>query len=207
MAIQKIHHETYEVVKFVEHGGKCRAVMDYIPGTLLVYRLLEKKSITKGIVLEWFHMLAAELDKCQRARRGQCYRYLNPYSVLVTEDGRIRLLDLSAESNDFVFQMLQRPVMREHFVNLAVLGGGRARLAVDLYCMGKTMQYVLSQTEWHVKFTRREEYVLRRVIEKCLGENTKRSYENLQQVQRELPKVPAEEKEKGMGKRFRFFEW
>lgn len=197
MTIRKIHHETYEVVRFVEHGGRCRVVMDCVPGTLLVYRLLEKESITRSVVLEWFHMLAAELDKCQRARRGQCYRYLNPYSVLVTENERIRLLDLSAASNDFVFQILQRPVMREHFIKPAVLGGGSSRAAVDLYCMGKTMQYVLSQTERQVEFTRREEYVLQRVIEKCLGEKERKNYENLKQVQRELPKVPMEEKRVG----------
>ena len=64
----------------------------------------------KGAVFEWLTMLVGELDKYHRCKREQCYRYLNPYSVLVTAENKIFLLDLSAASNGFVLQNMQKPL-------------------------------------------------------------------------------------------------
>ena len=38
----------YDVLKFIEHGGRCRPAMDYIQGELLIYRLKRLK-VEKGI--------------------------------------------------------------------------------------------------------------------------------------------------------------
>lgn len=188
--------ENYEVIKFIEHGGKCRIIMDCVSGRLLSERLNDRREITKEKIYKWFYMLTGELEKYQRCKNGQCYRYINPCSILVTHQDKILLLDLSAQSNDFVMKNMQKPAMREHFVNPIIQIHENSRLAVDLYGLGKTMQFILAYTEDYIGHTRREEYLLSGIIEKCLGENPKRKYENLKQIQKELPRIVCKEQKK-----------
>lgn len=184
-----IKAENYEVVKFIEHGGKCRIIMDCASGQLLVHRLKDSRGITKEQIFKWFKMLTLELDKYHRCKSDQCYRYLNPYSILVTAEEKILLLDLSAESNGFVLKNMQKPAMREHFVKPVIQIRENTRLTLDFYGLGKTMQFVLAHTEKNISLSRREEYLLSGIIEKCLGENPKRKYDNLRQIQKELPGI------------------
>lgn len=190
-----IKERKYEVIKFVEHNGKCRIVMDCIPGRLLVYRMQDADGPAKDEVFRWFGMLAGELEKYHRCKRDQCYRYLNPYSVLVTAENKIFLLDLSAESNGFVLQNMQKPAMREHFVKPVIHIKENTRLSMDLYSLGKTMQFILARAEPVITLSRREEYLLSGIIEKCLGENPKKKYVNLKEVLKELPKVSSKKYE------------
>lgn len=184
-----IKAENYEVIKFIEHGGKCRIIMDCASGQLLVHRLKDSRGITKEQIFKWFKMLSAELEKYHRCKNDQCFRYLNPYSVLITAEEKVLLLDLSAKSNSFVLKSMQKPAMREHFVKPVIQIRENTRLSLDLYGLGKTMQFILAHTEKYISLSRREESLLSGIIEKCLGENPKRKYENLRQVQKELPGI------------------
>ncbi|MGC4018347.1 MAG: hypothetical protein QM793_03360 [Muricomes sp.] len=163
--------------------------MDCIAGRLLIHRLHDRQDITKEIVLRWFSLLTIELERYHRCRKEQCYRYLNPYSILVTEEEKILLLDLSAQSNSFVLKNIQKPAMREHFVKPVIYVRENTKISLDFYGLGKTMQFVLACTEEVISFSKIEEYLLFRVVEKCLGENLKKKYDNLKQVQKELPKM------------------
>lgn len=188
--------ENYEVIKFVEHGGRCRIIMDCASGQLLIHRLKDSSGITKEQIFKWFKMLVDELERYHRCKNNQCYRYLNPYSVLVTEEEKILLLDLSAESNSFVIKNMQMPAMRKHFVRPVIQIKENTPPALDLYGLGKTIQFVLAHTESYISLTKREEYLLSAIIEKCLGENPKRKYENLKQVQKELPRINQKREKK-----------
>lgn len=184
-----IKEKKYEVLKFIEYDGKCRAAMDCVKGRLLVHRLNDRQGITKEIIFNWFAMLAGELEKCHRCRKDQCYRYLNPYSVLVTDEEKILLLDLSAASNGFVLKNMQKPAMREHFVKPIIHIRENTKMALDFYGLGKTIQFILARTEAYIPLSKIEGYLLAGVIEKCLGENPKKKFDSLRQIQKELPKI------------------
>ena len=62
---------------------------------------------------------------------------------------------------------------------------------MDLYSLGKTMQFILARAEPVITLSRREEYLLSGIIEKCLGENPKKKYVNLKEVLKQLPKVSS----------------
>ena len=40
----------YDVVRFIEHGGKCRPAMDYVRGQTLIGRLQTEKKIPKSFI-------------------------------------------------------------------------------------------------------------------------------------------------------------
>ncbi len=59
--------------------------------------------------------------------------------------------------------------MREHFVKPVIHIKENTRLSMDLYSLGKTMQFILARAEPVITLSRREEYLLSGIIEKCLG--------------------------------------
>lgn len=180
--------KNYEVIKFIEHNRKCHIVMDCATGMLLIHRLDNCCNLTKDTVFHWFKMLALELEKYHRYRNERCYRHLNPYSILLTSENKVMLLDLNAQSNTFVMKSMQKPVIREHFVKPVLHIKENGRLSPDIYCLGKTMQFVLARSESMLSLTKREIYVLSVIIEKCLGENPRKKYDSLKQIQKDLPR-------------------
>ncbi len=177
----------YDVLKFIEHGGRCRPAMDYVSGELLIYRLKRCPEIDKKLLFEWMRELLHQLEQFHRCRSNQSYRYVNPYSVLVTEEDKLLLLDLEAESNEFVLRNMQKRSMREHFVKPVIYIRENTKISLDLYGYAKTIQFILANVHVEPSLTPREENRLEKIIDKCLCTNSKKQYEDLKQVQKDLP--------------------
>lgn len=163
--------------------------MDCVSGELLIYRVRRCREIDKEVLLGWFRKLIVQIEQYHRCQNNRCYRYVNPYSVLITEEDDVFLLDLEAESNLFVLKSMQKRAMRDHFVKPIIHIKESTKLSLDLYGYGKTIQFVLASMNVTPALTRWEEYRLAKIIEKCLDENPKKQYENLKQVEKELPSV------------------
>ncbi len=181
----------YDVLKFIEHGGRCRPAMDYVSGELLIYRLKRCPEIEKTLLFEWMRELLHQLEQFHRCRSNQSYRYVNPYSVLVTAEGKLLLLDLEAESNEFVLRNMQKRSMREHFVKPVIYIRENTKISLDLYGYAKTIQFILANVHVEPSLTPREENRLEKIIDKCLCKNSKKQYEDLKQVQRDLPSAQS----------------
>ena len=93
---QQNMEEMYEVLRFIEHGAHCRQSMDCMRGTLLVRYLKARREIGKSELFGWFRQLCVCVDQYHRCRKQREYRYLNPYSVVVSEERSLFLLDLEA---------------------------------------------------------------------------------------------------------------
>lgn len=188
----------YEVLKFIEHGTHCRQSMDCVQGMILLDFMKENPAVEKAVLLKWFRQLAVCVDQFHRCRGRQNYRYLNPCSVLVSESGKILLLDMEAADNAPAMKQMQSRAMRSHFVKpLYEMGTGRS-FDADIYAYGKTIQFMLAYLEVEPALTKREELRLSRVIRRCTGESKKR-YEEFRQIVNELP-VPAGRKTNSRGK-------
>ncbi|SHJ52470.1 protein kinase family protein [Hespellia stercorisuis] len=181
--------EGYEVIRFLEHDGRCHVSMDFVKGQLLIRHLKEEPQVTKAQLFEWLRSLARQIEQYHRCRKNQCYRYLNPESILVREDKKLLFLDLAAVSNEFVIRDMQKRVMRRHFVKKVLTMSGNPRLETDLYSLGKSMQYILAHTQVEPPLSRTEEHQLSKIISKCLGENPKRTYQDFNQIQKEIPRI------------------
>ena len=176
----------YEVLKFIEHGTHCRQSMDCIRGTLLIRYMKEHPVIEKAGIFSWFRQLCVCVDQYHRCRNRKEYRYLNPYSVVVSEEGELLLLDLEAPENAFVMKQMQKHTVRNHFVKpVFEMGAGREQRA-DLFAYGKTIQFLLAYTEVVPALTRREEARLSRIISRCMGESG-REYTDISRVLKDLP--------------------
>lgn len=179
--------ENYEIIRFVEHGNRCRPAMDCVQGELLIYRIKRCPEAEKEEVLRWIKGLARQLEMFHRCRNGQCYRYVNPYSVLLTKDGNVALLDLEAESNAFVMKNMQKRAMRNHFVKPLVHVKETTRLFADFFGYGKTVRFIVANTILDRPLTFYEQRKLYRITEKCIGEDPKKVYQDFEQILREIP--------------------
>ena len=179
----------YEVLKFIEHGVHCRQSMDCVQGTILLNYLKENPRIEKGMLISWFRELAASVDQYHRSRSRQNYRYLNPCSIVVSEEGKLFLLDMEAPDNEPVMKRMQKRAVRNHFVKPVYEIGTAGNNDADLFAYGRTIQFVLAYSEVYPALSRWEENRLARVIDRCTGE-THKKYADLQQVLKDLPPVP-----------------
>lgn len=184
---RKLHMENmYEVLRFIEHGTHCRQSMDCVRGLLLLDYLKEHPETEKRMLLIWFRQLAVCVDQYHRCRSGQNYRYLNPCSVVVSEEKELLLLDLESAGNDTAVKQMQKRSMRAHFVKPVYEMGVSRNNEADLYSYGKTVQFMLAYSEISPDLTRWEEYRLSRLIGRCTGESGKK-YEDFRQVLKDLP--------------------
>lgn len=163
--------------------------MDCVSGELLIHRVRRYPEIEKEILFLWIKQLLIQIEQYHRCRNYQCYKYINPYTVLVTKNDDILLLDMDAQSNEFVLKNMQKRAMREHFVKPVVHIKESTKITLDLYGYAKTIQFILASMKASPDLTRWEEYRLSRIIEKCLSEDSKKRYKDLKQMEKELPDI------------------
>ena len=176
----------YEVLRFIEHGTQCRQSVDCVEGSLLIYYLRDNPGVHKQMLFEWFRQISMNLDQYHRCRKGQNYRFLNPYSLVVTEEGKLLLLNLDAQENEFVMKKMQQRALRTHFVKPVFSGGSAEIRQADLFAYGKTLQFMLAYSDVAPPLLKREEMRLSRIIDRCIGVRGKQ-YGDIAQVIRDLP--------------------
>lgn len=180
--------QKYEVLRMIERDGRCHISLDCVEGTLLIYRVQRGDVLEKNLVFDWFRQLVQQLELFYRSGAGRYYRYLNPYSVLVTVDEKIMLLDMEAQSNDFVIRNMQKRAMRNHFVKPVMQIRDDTKMAADLFGLGKTIQFTLACTEVHPSLTPVEEFRLSKIIQKCIVADPQKRYQDLRQTLKDIPK-------------------
>lgn len=182
----------YEVIRFIEHGGRCRPAMDCVPGELLIYKVKSITVLERKILFRWIRQLLLQIQQYHRCHSGLNYRYVNPYSVLIAKDDSVLLLDMEAESNEFVLKNMQKRAMRRHFVKPAINIRQNTEEALDIFNYGKTIQFILANTDVEPSLSRIQENQLEKIIRKCLNENPSKQYQELKQIEKDLSFVREE---------------
>ena len=169
----------YEILKFVMHGDKCYISTDIVNGKPLIVWLKYHAHITKEQFYEWARQIIADLDHFHRCRGNPCYQYVNPYSVIVGEDGKVYLLDLASKEQEDMMHLMQRRYVRENFLSPENQYYQKSEEKEDIYGFGKTIQYVLSSVELEPKFKFLESVRIQKMITRCLDKQGKKRYRKL----------------------------
>lgn len=184
---QKVNmKQMYEVLKFIEYGNSCRQSLDCIAGTLLPDFLREHPVIEKQLLFRWLFQIGTGMEQYQKCRSGKTYPYLNPYSIVVSEEEKLFLLDPDAPENRFVMKKLQKRAVKAHFVKSPVCGKVRSD---ELYGFGRLIQFLAAYMDIVPPLTVREKMKLSRVAEKCTAEKGKK-YAGIRQMLGDMPSVP-----------------
>ena len=151
--------EEYEVIKFVERGEDCYIVSDYVKGVTLYRWIQLHEEIEKDTLEQWILKLIQQLNLFQKQKGNPRYKYLNPYTLIITEEDDITLL--YPEENI--------PCLRGEIAKKFQLEN--ANQDVDLYCLGRTIQFIMAHIKCAPNLKKREEIKLLIFVKKCL-ENT-----------------------------------
>lgn len=192
--------EGYDVLRLIEHNQVCYVSSEYVRGKPLPRWLKYHPCVKKEELFKLIGDIAGQLSQIHRCRENPCYQYVNPYSIIVSEDGQVRLLDVNAGSNGEQLRIMQRRTVREHFLPPEEPYYQKASVELDIYGFGRTLQYVLAETEAEPPLRRTEEARFQKIISRCLDRHSKRPFQSVSDIQKMIP-VYRQKKEETEGSR------
>ena len=90
--------ESYDVLRLIEHGQICYISSENVQGRTLARYLKYHPVMEKKEMFLLLKAIAEQLELIHRCRGNPCYQYVNPYSIILAEDGRVYFLDMKAET-------------------------------------------------------------------------------------------------------------
>lgn len=193
--------ESYDVLRLIEHGRSCYISSESVQGKTLVKYLKYHPVLEKKELYLLLQEIARQLELIHRCRGNPCYQYVNPYSIIRSDEGKIYYLDLGTEEGKEQMIFMQRRDIREYFLPPDEQYYQRASMELDIYGLGKTFQYVLAAVEPEPRLGRREEMRLQKIISKALnGQSSNHSnmrkrlpvsnlsgYQNVSEIRKQIP--------------------
>lgn len=187
--------EGYDVLRFIEHNQVCYVSSEYVEGSCLVKWLKYHPQIEKELLFSWMRAMVRQLAQFHKCRGDPCYQYVNPYSVVVTKERQIYFLDMGADSNAEELKRMQRRAVREYFLPPEEAYYQTASVGLDIYGLGRTIQYLLAECECEPELKNCEIIKLQKIISRCLKRHSKKSFQNVSDVQKYIPEYkPMKEK-------------
>lgn len=179
--------EGYDVLRLITHGQTCYISSEYVEGKILAGWLKSNPNITKEQLFSLMREIANQLSMIHKCRKKPYYQYVNPYSIVITDDGTPYFLDLEAGSNEKRLRFMQRRVVRECFLPREDAYYQRGSVKLDIYGLGKTIQYLLATAIPTPPLSGREERRFLRIISKSLNDQVRTSYQNAADIRRNIP--------------------
>lgn len=172
----------YDVLRLIEHNRICYVSSDNVRGAPLVYWIKYHPYLEKEQMIYWIYIIIQQLAQIHKCRGNPCYQYVNPYSIIVTEDQKLCFLDIGADSNKERIRLMQRRNIREYFLPKEVYSYHKGSVELDIYGLGKTIQYLLTFVDVEPGLTKKEEKKMRNLIAKCISESKRRRFGKMSEV-------------------------
>ncbi len=177
----------FEVLRFIGHNQICHISSDIVEGYAMNDWVKRHPCMEKEQCLHWIQTMAKQLSLLHKSKSGGCYQYMNPYSMIVSKKLEIHFLDPKAENNESQLRKMQRKIIRQHFLPEYAQYYQSADESMDIYGLGKTIQYLLSSVELDPPITRLEERKIQKLIAKCLDRQSKNSIQHISEIQKLIP--------------------
>lgn len=193
--------EGYDVLRFIEHNQTCYVSSEYVKGSSLMRYLKYHPCMSKEQLFVWMRMMTKQLSQFHKCRGKPCYQYVNPYSVIVSEERELYFLDMGATSNQEELQGMQRRAVREYFLPQDEPYYQTASVSLDIYGLGRTFQYLLSESEQEPSLKNSEIIKLQKLISKCLNRHSKKVFQKASDIQKYIPEYRQQEEKKHLSNR------
>ncbi len=179
--------EGYDVLRLIGRGRSCYVSSEYVRGRPMIRWLKYHPNFSKKQLFAWICEITEQLEYIHRCRGNPCYKYVNPYSIIVTEQRELYFLDMGARSNEKMMPVMERRSVRELFLPPEEAYYQTESISLDIYGLGKTIQYLLSVSLPEPSLTKREELRFQKIISRCLGRHSKWAYHHVSEIRRQIP--------------------
>lgn len=190
--------EGYDVLRLIGHNKSCYVSSEYVKGIPLIRWIKYHPVIPKEKLFIWINEIADQIAQIHKCSGNPCYQYVNPYSIIVAEDERLYFLDLNTPSNEEQIRKMQRRTVREYFLPPEENYYRKASVKLDIYGLGRTIQYLLSETEPEPGLKKREVIRFQKIISKCIQNHSKKTFQNVSDIQKYIPKYQTNHKRRKM---------
>lgn len=180
--------EEYDVLRLIEHNRVCYISSECKKGCILPRWLKYHPTISKKEMFDIIASIVKQIGQIHRCPGCSCYQYVNPYSIIVSEDRKIYFLDMNSKGNINYLRIAQRRMIREHFLPPDEPYYQKASVELDIYGIGKMVQYLLSEAEPEPSITKSEEIKFQKIISRCLNRHSKKSFHDVSEIQKKLPR-------------------
>ncbi|MCQ2508491.1 MAG: hypothetical protein MJ097_06865 [Dorea sp.] len=185
----------YDVLRFIEHGKGSYISSTYVEGVTLFQWLSEAPTIKKRDCFAMLQEIAKQLELLHKGKGSPVYQYVNPYCIVISEDQHLYLLDMKAESSSERLRKMQSRKIRERFLPTEDPYYQNATIGTDLFGFGRTLQYMMAAVHLTTPLTRREERRIKKVINRCLARNPKKTYDSIEAMRKHLPYIKEEKQD------------
>lgn len=187
--------DEYDVLRLIEHNQSCYISSGCVRGRPLIQWLKYHRSMEKQELFQKIAALAKQLGRLHKCRKQNSYQQVNPYSIIIGEDGGVYFLDLGALSNEEALRRMQRRAVRELFLPEGGAAWRKSGTDVDIYGFGKTVQYLLSEAEPEPRLRKWEEQRFQKIISRCLDRESRHAFQTISEIQTFIPR-PKKNKKK-----------
>lgn len=179
--------EGYDVLRLIEHGQICYVSSEHVYGMTLAQYLRQNPCVEKKQLFLWMQEITRQLELIHRCRGNPSYKYVNPYSIIISKDRKIYFMDVESGTNQEMLRQMRKRKVREYFLPEEERYYQNTSIQLDIYGLGRTLQYLLAHTVPDEKLGRREEIKIQRMISKCLKWQSKKSYQNVSEIRQQIP--------------------
>lgn len=172
----------YEVIRLIKQNSSCHIIADCVRGTMLSEYIEQSESMEKEQLFSYLYQMIKQLGDLEMVREARTYCYSLPFCMIIKGNGELVLLDFNAKGNQYIANQITREDVQKCFFK-------RGDLYNVMFPIGKTLQYILAKTKVVPKLTGREEYKFKKVISKCLSDNSKKQYQKISEILYDLPKL------------------
>ncbi len=179
--------EGYDVLRLIEHGRTCYISSEYVEGQILAEWIRLCPDVEKERLFSLMREIAGQLNMIHKCRNKPYYQYVNPYSIVVTDEEKPYFLDMDAGSNEKRMGFMLRRIVRECFLPQEEAYYQKGSGKLDFYGLGKTFQYLLAAAAPDPSLTLREERRFLKIISKCLNYQSGSAYQSAAEIRKSIP--------------------
>lgn len=179
----------YEVLRLIEHKNICYISADNVKGCSLVGWVKHHPYMKKKDFQQWICEMGIQMLQIHQSKGNPCYQYVNPYSIIISENDTIHYLDLSAASNRGKVNIMNRRNIRSQFLPEQEKYYQNISEKLDMYGLGKTIEYILAFVEIEPKFNGHEERIIRKIIKLCTSDNNEDTFTKVEKLKNYLQKL------------------
>ena len=176
----------YDVLRLIEHNQICYVSSDRVKGSIMATWMKYHPTISKERLFRWIGQLVKQLICIHKCRGNPSYQYVNPYSILISEEGNLCLLDVGSASNQEMIKIAEKKNIRKYFCPSDIENGEINDEETDLYGLGKTIQYMLNFIEVVPRFNKAEERIIQNMVSKCIHLDRRNRFYKISDVQKSL---------------------
>lgn len=154
----------FAVLRFLDHHQYCDRIRDLTEGTSFIQFVAENQQLDYNKFLNWIEQVVRQLQLYYRSADEKAYGMISPYSIIISKEEEILLLDPEDVSNHNVIEKLNSRKLRELFIHKERAMLIQKEKIDDLFALGKTIRFMLDKCEAKEKMQKKQKRIFERVV-------------------------------------------